>query len=146
MNRILLIGLFCVGCAMVLVGQQPTNRPISVAELKYLSLHKDSVLNQLKFYHKLETQQNAPNKYQPERIALVREYLLQFDYLSTQLNVVSFKPNEVVKIVGKPDSNYIELGNRIYLYTALNKPYLRIKNLKYRLVFTNQQLVQVSRN
>lgn len=118
-------------------------RMLSKSELKQLQVVKDSILFQLKYIYNKEIKENSPGKYQPQRIALVREYLLLFNFINERLDVIGFTTKNVKDIVGSPDRIFEEDGYQIYEYTSLNRPYLKLKNLKYQLVFKNDELVFV---
>jgi hypothetical protein len=118
-------------------------RMLTKNEITQLKTVRDSILYELKLIYSKEISENSPGKYQPQRIALVREYLLLFGFMSDRLDVIRFNTQEVINIVGKPDRIFDEAGYQIYEYTSLNRPYLRLKNLKYHLVFNNNELVFV---
>ncbi len=116
------------------------------AELKQLSSYCDSLLREMKRIYKLEKQENTPGKYQPQRIALVRSYLWIYQYLDKQLSVVAFTERDVIKILGRPNNRYLENDYEVFAYTDLDKPYLRLKNFNYKLIFKAKQLVLVKTN
>ena len=118
-------------------------RMLSKSELKQLQVVKDSILFQLRYIYNKELKENSPGKYQPQRIALVREYLLLFQFINERLDVIGFTTKNVKDIVGPPDRIFDDDGYQIYEYTSLNRPYLKLKNLKYQLVFKNDELVFV---
>lgn len=144
MKNIVIISFLVLGLGLKGFAQTTsTKRLLTSNELKQLKTLKDSILSELKSVYTKEVNERSPGKYQPQRIALVRAYLLLFNFMSDRLEVVNFTSKNVIDIVGKPDRIYLEDNYEIYEYTSLNRPYLRLKNLKYQLVFKNNELVFV---
>lgn len=112
-------------------------------EEKQLAAFKDSLLNELKLLYVDEVKQNAPGKNQPQRIALVRDYLLLFAYVQEQKDIIHFTESSIIRILGKPDKISIENNTKKYHYQSINKPYLRLKNFNHTLYFYNNELVEL---
>lgn len=145
MKKIVISCIF-ITCFVLIGFAQDAGTPkraLTKNEAKQLKVVRDSILTELKSIYRKEVQENSPGKYQPQRIALVREYLLLFNFISERLEVIYFSPKDVMDIVGKPDKIFDEDGYQVYEYSSLNRPYLRLKNLKYQLVFKNNELVFV---
>lgn len=139
---------FILGVCLMLAmlnshAQNNTKRIPTNAELKQLSSYCDSLQRELKRIYKLEKQENTPGKYQPQRIALVRSYLWIYQYLDKQLSIVAFTEKDIVKILGKPNKRYLENDYEVFQYNDLDKPFLRLKNFDYKLVFKANQLALV---
>lgn len=122
--------------------EQPagTRRKPTHKEVKILAHLADSVLRELKTLYKLEQKENSPQKYQPDRIALVRSYLLLFQHLETSCSVVAYAKSDIVQIFGKPDTTIkLLMSDKVkeeeWLYSGLEKKYIRIQNLRYRFYF-----------
>ena len=146
MKKAVVLLLFFVACAQLhIAAQQEVNRKLTSAEVKQLSHYSDSIINQIKKIHRKEVREQAPGKYQPQRIALVRDYLWLFEYLEYQYQVVDISIKNVIAIIGEADKTYMEEGFVIKEYTAQNNPHLKLKNFKYSLVFKNNYLVMVKR-
>lgn len=149
MLRTLFLLLFALPYLSNTVNAQEDNyygkRPISGSEIRQLAEHRDTLVRDLNRLYKKEKRLNAPGKYQPERIALVRQYLLLFEYLEEQADIVYFSEENVISILGRPDSTYIESGYRVFLYNSINNRYFRVKNIRYDLVFKNRELLFVKR-
>lgn len=120
-------------------------RIVSEQEIAQLALHRDTLIRNMNRLYKLEKKANAPGKYQPERIALVRQYLLLFEHLEAQADFVYYSKSDVIRILGRPDSTYHESGFQVYAYNSINNRYFRIKNIQYNLVFKDNELVFVRR-
>lgn len=137
------VGLF-ITCFQT--GAQTTHsgkRLLLKYEEKQLSAFKDSLLNELKLLYIDEVKNNSPGKNQPQRIALVRDYLLLFAYVQEQINIIYFTENSIIRILGKPDSITTENKIRKYHYQSINKPYLRLKNFNHTLLFYNNELIEL---
>lgn len=117
-------------------------------EIRQLSHLADSFQRSLKQLYKLEIKENSPKKYQPERIALVRSYLLLFQHMEQTCGIVAYSKSHVQEVFGKPDSVFVNEANQneeVWVYEHLNKNYIRINNLKYRFLFRRKELVTVKR-
>jgi hypothetical protein len=149
MQRTLFLFLFAVLCSLNAANaQQDTyygKRPITGSEIRQLAEHRDTLVRDLNRLYKKEKKLNTPGKYQPERIALVRQYLLLFEYLEEQADIVYFSEANVISILGRPDSTYNESGYHVFLYNSINNRYFRIRNIQYNLVFKNRELIFVKR-
>jgi hypothetical protein len=143
---LLLVTVFVFFSAVLKAQTAGGKRTPTNAELKQLSSYCDSLLREMKRIYKLEKQENTPGKYQPQRIALVRSYLWIYQYLDKQLSVVAFSERDVIRILGRPNSRYPENDYEVFAYTDLDKPYLRLKNFNYKLIFKAKQLVLVKTN
>lgn len=146
MNKALFLFTIIIGVFVAPAKAQLTKRQFTPAEVKTLSHYNDSILQELKYLYKLEVKEQAPGKYQPQRIALVRSFLWTFQYLEQQKSVVSISKRDVMKILGKADSISSEDGYEIFQYNGINKPYLHLKNFRYTLVFNKDELVMVRQN
>lgn len=144
-SLLLLVGLMFIG-SMLKAQINSSKRKPTNAELKQLSSYCDSLQRELKRIYKAEKQEEAPGKYQPQRIALVRNYLWIYQYLDKQLSVVAFSERDVIKILGKPNQRYPENDYEVFAYTDLDKPYLRLKNFNYKLIFKANYLALVKAN
>jgi len=123
-------------------------RKATKQEVKVITLLADSFLTQLKLLYKLEVTQNSPRKYQPERIAIVRSYLLLYQNLEQACGVVSYSKNDISVMFGIPDSvSRVDKITQTFTwhYTALQKNYVRINNLRYVFYFKQNELVKVGR-
>lgn len=151
MQRPFLLLLFVALCSFntALYAQEQDyyhgKRPISGSEIRQLAQHRDTLVRDLNRLYKKEKRLNTPGKYQPERIALVRQYLLLFEYLEEQADIVYFSEENVISILGTPDSTYRETGYHVFLYNSINNRYFRIRNIQYNLVFKDKELVFVRR-
>lgn len=143
MNKVLFLLTVIIIAMASPAHAQLSKRQFAPAEVKTLSHYNDSILRELKLIYKMEVREQAPGKYQPQRIALVRSYLWTFQYLEQQKAVVSISKKDVIKILGRADQTYIEDGYEIFQYNGINKPYLHLKNFKYTLVFNRNELVLV---
>lgn len=126
--------------------RKPTHK-----EVKVLAHMADSFLNELKLLYKLEQKENSPQKYQPNRIAWVRSYLLIFNHIENSASIVAYGKADIAQIFGKPDStNKSITTNNVkqeeWLYGGLDKKYIRINNLRYRFYFQNGFLEKVKRD
>jgi hypothetical protein len=117
------------------------------SELKQLTGMADSLMLELKKLYKLELASNASGKYQPERISLIRTYLLLFDYVQRRCEVATFNKADVLHIFGKPDSiaYSADKTNTRFYYNTLIKKYVRIVNLRYRFYFKGNELIALKR-
>lgn len=127
-----------------------TRRKPSHKEVKTLAHLADSVLRELKVLYKLEQKENSPQKYQPDRIALVRSYLLIFQHLETSCSVVAYSKGDITQIFGKPDTTFKaitadNIKEEEWLYSGVDKKYIRIQNLRYRFYFKQGTLDRVRR-
>ena len=127
------------------IAQQEVKRKLTTTEVKQLSHYSDSILNQIKKIHRNEIREQAPGKYQPQRIALVRDYLWLFEFLEYQYQTVDISIKNVISIIGEADKTHIEEEFTVKEYTAQNNPHLKLKNFKYSLVFKKNYLVMVKR-
>jgi hypothetical protein len=131
---------------------EPNELPKRVAnkqEIKILAHLADSFLTELKNLYKKEQLENSPRKYQSERIALVRNYLLIFETLENNCSVVQYTSADVALIFGKPDTIVKHQTTKIeteWLYGKLQTKYVRINNLRYRFYFRNNMLDAVRRD
>jgi hypothetical protein len=131
-------------CMSVAYAQKSSDkRVLTPPELKQLANYCDSLQRELKIIYKQELKENSPGKYQPQRIALVRSYLWIFQYLTQGVDVLSISTKDVIKILGKPDVTYQVANYQTFQYNGINKPYLKLKNFNYQLMFNNKQLIQV---
>ncbi len=125
-------------------------RPATKKEVKVLAHLADSVLSALKTLYKLEQKENSPQKYQPERIALVRSYLLVYQHMETSASIVAYNRGDISQIFGKPDTSMMVVNsNKVkeieWTYSGLEKKYIRINNLRYHFYFRNGLLERVKR-
>lgn len=127
------------------IAQQEVKRKLTTTEVKQLSHYSDSILNQIKKIHRNEIREQAPGKYQPQRIALVRDYLWLFEFLEYQYQTVDISIKNVISIIGEADKTHIEEEFTVKEYTAQNNPHIKLKNFKYSLVFKKNYLVMVKR-
>lgn len=123
-------------------------RKASKQEVKAIKHLTDSFLTELKKLYALEVSENSPRKYQPERIALVRSYLLLYQGLEKGCDIVSYTKSDVKLMFGSPDS--ITVINKIdnvvkWHYSAMQKNYVRINNLRYVFYFQQNELMAVKR-
>lgn len=126
-------------------------RPATGKEVKVLAHLADSVLSELKKLYKLEQKENSPQKYQPDRIALVRSYLLIFQHIENSCSIVAYGKGDISQIFGKPDTTFkVATPEKVkemeWLYGGLEKKYIRINNLRYRFYFRNNMLEKVKRD
>ena len=126
-------------------------RPATKKEVKVLAHLADSVLSELKAVYKLEQKENSPRKYQPERIALVRSYLLIFQHIENSCSIVAYGKVDITQIFGKPDTilksiSHEKVKETQLLYGGLEKKYIRINNLRYRFYFKDGMLEAVKRD
>ncbi len=135
---------------------EPERRKATKQEVKTLAHLADSFLTELKTLYKLEVAENSPRKYQPERIALVRSYLMVFQAIENSSSVVAYSSADINQIFGKPDTivkrpppiqpkanSPVETE---WLYGKLQTKYVRINNLRYRFYFKNNVLEAVKRD
>lgn len=136
------------------VGGEQTveaRRPATHKEVKVLAHLADSVLTGLKALYKLEQKENSPRKYQPDRIALVRAYLLIFQHIENSCSIVAYGKGDIAQIFGQPDTTFKSLSpekvkEEQWWYGGLEKKYIRINNLRYHLYFRNNLLEKVKRD
>jgi hypothetical protein len=124
-------------------------RKATKEEVSKLAHLADSVLNELENLYKLEVKENSPRKYQPERIAFVRSYLLVYQSVESGAGVVSYSSKDIYTIFGKPDTIITSLTNKgetQWLYGKIQTKYVRINNLRYRFYFKNNVLEMVKRD
>jgi hypothetical protein len=151
--KYLFYGLFFI-ISSVAVGQTFSDEGLSrrkatKEEVTILAHIADSVLNELAILYKLEVKENSPRKYQPERIALVRSYLLLFQSIEDGSSVVSYSSKDIALIFGKPDTimyTNIAKTQSEWLYGKLQTKYVRINNLRYRFYFKGNVLETVKRD
>lgn len=141
-----------MGC--LIVQAQTTHiderRKATKEEVRVLAHLADSFFSELKVLYKMEVKENSPRKYQPERIALVRSYLLLFQHMETSCEVVAYDKNDITQIFGKPDTVIIKEHSTHkemqWLYGNLQRKYVRINNLRYRFYYANNNLQAVKRD
>jgi hypothetical protein len=129
--------------------QADPRRPATKEEVRVLAHLTDSVLIELKNLYKLEVKENSPRKYQPERIALVRSYLLVFQHIENGCGIVSYTSKDITQIFGKPDTTMRSskaTDESEWLYGKLQTKYVRINNLRYRFYFKKNILEAVKRD
>lgn len=147
--RILLIGLlFSLGVFAQTDTMPLVKRKATKLEVKKMEYYADSFLLQLKQFYKLEIKENSPRKYQPERISVVRSYLLLYQNLEQTCEVVNYSKSDIETIFGSPDSiTVVNKATQSYKwhYSSLQKDYVRINNLRYVFYFKQNELVQVKR-
>lgn len=155
MQKLLFILLAtCSVAAFAQTTQTDERRKATKEEVRVLAHLADSVLDELKVLYKLEVKENSPRKYQPERIALVRSYLLIFQHLETSCEIVAYSKNDVEQIFGKPDTTILKLTTvthiktkeEQWLYGNVQRKYVRINNLRYRFFYVNNKLEAVRRD
>ncbi|MCU0440785.1 MAG: hypothetical protein MUE96_00155 [Bacteroidia bacterium] len=142
------LGLFLGTAGYAQQADSTSRRPVSKQELKTLAAYVDSLLLHLQQLYAQEVAANSPGKYQPERIATVRSYLLVFQTLESSSAIVAYKTSDVKTIFGKPDSILVlqnQPRKEEWIYASLQKKYVRLSNLKYHFVFQNGALVSVRR-
>ena len=105
--------------------------------------YSDSIRIELKRLYKRENREKAPNKYQPERNAYIRAYLVLFSTIKQYLNAVKFSETDIIKILGKPNEIQNNGDQVIYVYSSLDKLYVKAKNFKYTLIFRNNELIDL---
>jgi hypothetical protein len=153
MKKLLFI-LFAIACfashAQVTLSKTDERRKATREEVKILEHLADSFFNELKTLYKLEVKENSPRKYQPERIALVRSYLLLFQHMETSSEIVAYDKSDITQIFGKPDTIITKVGathkEMQWLYGDLQRKYVRINNLRYRFFYVNDKLQSVKRD
>lgn len=123
-------------------------RKATKQEVKAIKHLTDSFLTELKKLYALEISENSPRKYQPERIAIVRSYLILYQGLEKGCDIVSYSKSDVKLMFGSPDS--IAVINKIdnvvkWHYSAMQKNYVRINNLRYVFYFQQNELMAVKR-
>lgn len=141
--RILILSILLALAARGLSQEQYGKRLLTVSELARMSYHHDTIISALGRLYKQEKKENAPGKYQPQRIELVRQYILIFQQIERQHEFVYYSKSDVVAIVGKPDSSYEEDGFQVYEYRSLKSKFVSLKNINYNMVFKNNELVFV---
>lgn len=144
--RFLLCVLTLVVAVPLFAQEYEGKRIITLAEVQRLAHHRDTLITALNNLYKLEKKQNSPGKYQPERISLVRQYILIFDQIAAQTAFVYYNTYSIRTILGKPDHKRTELGYEIWEYDALQTRFLSIKNIRYSFVFRNDELIHVKRD
>lgn len=151
--KYLLYGLFFIASSGVLAqgidDESLSRRKATKEEVTILAHIADSVLNELKLLYKLEVKENSPRKYQPERIALVRSYLLLYQSIENGSGVVAYSSKDILNVFGKPDTviytNMAKTQSE-WLYGKLQTNYVYINNLRYRFYFKNNVLETVKRD
>lgn len=149
--RVLLVLIWCLLSpalhAQAILETDSLKPKVPKSEVKQLSHMADSIMKELKMLYKKEVKESATNKYQPERIALVRTYILLFDYIQNRCEVAAFRKQDIIAIFGKPDTLYKQKGTNNFelYYNKVIKKYVRIVNLRYRFYFKDGQLVRVRR-
>lgn len=144
-KAVLFIMFFIVCLQLKVAAQQNYKRTLTASEIKILNHYSDSILNQIKKIHRKEIREQAPGKYQPQRIALVRDFLWLFEYFESQYPVVNFTTKNIITIIGEADKTYTEDGYLVMEYTAQNNPHLKLKNFRYTFVFKDDTLLMVKR-
>jgi hypothetical protein len=124
-------------------AQSNTKRKLSNDELIEMIDYSDSIRFELKRLYKRENREKAPNKYQPERNAYIRAYLVLFSTIKQYLNTVKFSETDIIKILGKPNEIQNNDGQVVYVYSSLDKLYVKAKNFKYTLIFRNNELIDL---
>ncbi len=151
MKIFLLISLLLMGGATAVAqnkGVQETRRPITGREVSAMRHLSDSFLTELKVLYKRELSEGQPQKYQPERIAYVRAYLMLFQYVQTSSSVIAYRKKDIEAIFGKADTVVCSVGVEPVCesyYGKLQTKYVRINNLRYKFVFRNNMLEMVKR-
>jgi hypothetical protein len=146
MRKAVVFIMFFMACQQLEVAaQQNYKRTLTASEVKILTHYSDSILNQIKKIHRKEIREQAFGKYQPQRIALVRDFLWLFEFFESQYTVVNFSPKNIITIIGNADKTYTEEGYLVMDYTAQNNPHLKHKNIRYTFVFKNNSLIMVKR-
>lgn len=131
--------------ALPLLAQSEVKRVLNHQEIEQLKNYSDSILLQLKKIYFKELKEKTPAKYQPQRIALVRDFLWLFEFFEEQYTVINLSKKNVIKIIGKADKIYQEDGFDVFDYNLQNNPHFKLKNFKYSFVFKNNILVSVKR-
>ena len=133
--------------------EELVRRKATKVEVTKLAHIADSVLNELKNLYKLEVKENSPRKYQPERIALVRSYLLVYQTIENSSGVVAYSSKDIALIFGKPDTVITRSitapeakTEAEWLYAKVQTKFVRINNLRYRFYFRNNVLERVKRD
>lgn len=153
MNKFLVISFVLITCATAVAQQkgitaQDTRRPITGREVNAMRNLADSFLTELKVLYKKEQSLGEPQKYQPERIAYVRAYLMLFQYVQTSSSVIAYRKKDIEAIFGKADTVVCSVGAEPVCesyYGKLQTKYVRINNLRYKFVFRNNMLEMVKR-
>jgi hypothetical protein len=146
MRKAVVFIIFFIACLQLKVAaQQNYKRTLTASEVKILTHYSDSILKQIKKIHRKEIREQLPGKYQPQRIALVRDFLWLFEYFENQYPVVNFTSKNIINIIGLADKTFTEDGYLVMEYTAQNNPHLKLKNLRYTFVFKNNSLIMVKR-
>lgn len=146
MRKAVVFIMFFMACLQLKVAaQQNYKRTLTASEIKILTHYSDSILNQIKKIHRKEIREQAFGKYQPQRIALVRDFLWLFEFFESQYTVVNFSPKNIITIIGEADKTYTEDGYLVMDYTAQNNPHLKLKNFRYTFVFKDDSLIMVKR-
>jgi hypothetical protein len=147
MRKAVVFIIFFIACLQLKVAaQQNYKRTLTASEVKILTRYSDSILKQIKKIHRKEIREQLPGKYQPQRIALVRDFLWLFEYFENQYPVVNFTSKNIINIIGLADKTFTEDGYLVMEYTAQNNPHLKLKNFRYTFVFKNDSLIMVKRN
>ncbi len=153
MKQFLVILLLLV-CSATVVAQtrgvtaQETRRPITGREVSAMRHLADSFLTELKLLYKKEQSEGEPQKYQPERIAFVRAYLMLFQYVQTSSSVIAYRKKDIEAIFGKADTVFCSTDKEPVcesFYGKLQTKYVRINNLRYKFIFKNGMLEAVRR-
>ena len=123
-------------------------RPIAAREVSAMRHLSDSFLTELKGLYKRELKEGEPQKYQPERIAYVRAYLMLFQYVQTSSSVIAYRKKDIEAIFGKADTvfctnDFLPVCESVY--GKLQTKYIKINNLRYRFIFYNNILEAVKR-
>lgn len=135
--------------AQVLDDEPLPKRKATKEEVAIMAHMADSVLNELKLLYKLEVKENSPRKYQPERIAFVRSYLLLFQSVEAGSGVVAYSSKDILNVFGKPDTVIYTNAAKTqseWLYGKIETQYVHINNLRYRFYFKNSTLQMVKRD
>ena len=146
MRKAVVFIMFFIACLQLKVAaQQNYKRTLTASEVKILNHYSDSILNQIKKIHRKEIREQAPGKYQPQRIALVRDFLWMFEYFENQYQVVNFTTKNIITIIADADKTYTDHSYLVMEYTAQNNPHLKLKNFRYTFVFKDDSLLMVKR-
>lgn len=150
MRILLLIGCFCAGLSAMAQdkGAKETRRPIAAREVSAMRHLSDSFLTELKILYRRELKEGEPQKYQPERIAYVRAYLMLFQYVQSSTDIIAFRKKDIEAIFGKADTvfctnDFLPVCENVY--GKLQTKYIKINNLRYRFIFYNNVLEDVKR-
>lgn len=139
LTLVILIGL----TTGIFAQEQYGKRLLTGIEVGQMSYHRDTILSALNKLYKREKKENSPGKYQPQRIELVRQYILIFQQIERQHEFVYYSTTDIRSILGKPDQYYNEDGYLVYEYHSMKSKFVSLKNINYSMVFKNNELVFV---